>query len=76
MAGCFVSQNGKFLKHAHTKDAPGDLPQLEKVTFKGETRYDNSKQIEYWKNWASKTFAGEATQTQEQEDGDASDLPF
>lgn len=76
MAGCFVSQNGKFLKHAHTKDAPGDLPQLEKVTFKGETRYDNSKQIEYWKNWISKVFTGEATQTQEQEEDGATDLPF
>lgn len=75
MAGCFVSQNGKYLKHAHTKDAPGDLPQLEKVTFKGETRYDNSKQIEYWKNWISKTFE-EATPTQQEEDADDSGLPF
>jgi hypothetical protein len=29
-AGCFISQNGKFLKHAHTKDNMGDLPRLKK----------------------------------------------
>ena len=48
---CFVEQNGKFLKHAFTKDNMGNLPDLEKVTFKGEVQYDNRKQIEFWKNW-------------------------
>lgn len=48
---CFVGQNGTTLKHAFTKDNMGDLPDLEKVTFKGEIHYDNTKQIEYWKNW-------------------------
>lgn len=48
---CFVEQNGKFLKHAYTKDNMGNLPDLEKVTFKGEVQYDNTKQIEFWKNW-------------------------
>lgn len=47
----FVSQNGKTLKHFHTKDNPGDLPQVEAITFKGKTGWDGTKQIEYWKNW-------------------------
>jgi len=48
---CFVEQNGKFLKHAFTKENMGALPDLDKVTFKGEVQYDNTKQIEFWKNW-------------------------
>jgi hypothetical protein len=48
---CFVEQNGKALKHAFTKDHPGDLPPVEKVTFKGKDAYDGTKQMEYWKNW-------------------------
>jgi hypothetical protein len=47
----FISQDGKFLKHFFTKDFNGELPKLEKVEFKGVVHYDNSKQIEYWKNW-------------------------
>jgi hypothetical protein len=48
---CFVEQNGKALKHAFTKDHPGDLPPVEKVTFKGKDAYDGTKQQIYWKNW-------------------------
>lgn len=48
---CFVGQNGSFLKHAFTKENMGELPDLEKVTFKGEVHYDNTKQIEFWKKW-------------------------
>jgi hypothetical protein len=48
---CFVEQNGKALKHFFTKDNPGELPPVEKVTFKGKDNYDGTKQIEYWKNW-------------------------
>ena len=53
---CFVSQNGITLKHFFTKNNIGDLPQLEKFEFKGETKYDNTKQIEYWKKWINETF--------------------
>jgi hypothetical protein len=66
----------KILKARAHQRCSGRSSQLETVTFKGETRYDNSKQIEYWKNWISKTFNGEATQTQEQEEDGATDLPF
>jgi hypothetical protein len=53
---CFIGQNGKFLKHAFTKDNMGGLPDLEKVTFKGEVQYDNTKQIEFWKNWLNELY--------------------
>jgi hypothetical protein len=72
--GCFVSQGGVFLKHAHTKDRPGDLPQLETVTFKGKTQYDNSKQLAYWKNWLLSTFGGGSTAPAASEE--ETDLPF
>ena len=48
---CFVSQNGKALKHAYTINNMGNLPQVEKVTFKGKDQWDGTKQIEFWKNW-------------------------
>lgn len=47
----FVEQNGKTLKHTHTRDNVGDLPPLEQVTFKGKTQWDGSNQIVYWKDW-------------------------
>lgn len=47
----FVNQNGKPLKHAFTKENPGELPVLETAVFKGETLYDSTKQIQYWKDW-------------------------
>lgn len=48
---CFVEQFGKTMKHSHTKGNPGDLPQLEQSTFKGQTLWDGTKQIEFWKDW-------------------------
>lgn len=79
---CFVVQNGKFLKHAFTKENMGDLPDLEKVTFKGEVQYDNTKQLEFWKNWLDKLYntdsrlvvKGDANTEDDEEYID--DLPF
>ena len=48
---CFVKQYGRALKHAHTMDNMGDLPQVKQVTFKGKTQWDGTEQINYWKNW-------------------------
>ncbi len=73
-AGCFIKQGGKYLKHAHTKENMGDLPQLEKTVFKGETKYDNSKQIAYWKNWLTSVFGVVEQQPSVQEE--ETDLPF
>jgi hypothetical protein len=53
----FVKQEDKWLKHFHTLENIGDMPELVKVEFKGNVHYDNSDQINYWKNWATKTFA-------------------
>jgi hypothetical protein len=75
-ATCFVSQNGKYLKHFHTKDNPGDLPQLDKVTFKGETKYDNAKQLEYWKNWLGNAVGEEVAQPVKDVSKEETDLPF
>jgi hypothetical protein len=77
---CFVGQNGKFLKHAFTKDNMGNLPDLEKVTFKGEVQYDNSKQIEFWKNWLSDLYNSNQTIINnaviDEDDEYIDDLPF
>ena len=77
---CFVGQNGKFLKHAFTKENMGELPDLDKVTFKGEVQYDNTKQIEFWKNFlndiynsSSKSFVIDNT---EDDEAYIDDLPF
>ncbi len=77
---CFVGQNGKFLKHAFTKENMGALPDLDKVTFKGEVQYDNTKQLEFWKNWLnviynSKTIINEPG-SDEDDEAYIDDLPF
>lgn len=43
----FLSQNGKALKWAYTKDNPNGIPPMEKVTFQGEDKWDDTKQIEF-----------------------------
>ena len=78
---CFVGQNGKFLKHAFTKENMGNLPDLEKVTFKGEVQYDNTKQIDFWKNWLFdiynfNTKVVETAIIDEDDDDYIDDLPF
>jgi hypothetical protein len=77
---CFVGQNGKFLKHAFTKENMGELPDLDKITFKGEVQYDNTKQIDFWKtflndiyNLSSKSFETDNT---EDDETYIDDLPF
>jgi len=50
---CFVKQYGRALKHAHTLNNMGDLPQVTKVTFKGKDQWDGTEQIAYWKKWLS-----------------------
>lgn len=83
---CFVEQNGKSLKHAFTKDNPGDFPQLEKISFKGNDMWDGTKQIQYWKDWLlsikfdHEAIAGTPTSFDEVKPEDIteplSDLPF
>lgn len=45
----FMIQHGKPIKHRYTKAEPGDLPQLEKVSFKGQDMWDNTKQQKYYR---------------------------
>jgi len=47
----FVKQDGKILKHFHTKGNMGDLPPVEMINFNGNVLYDNTKEMEYWMNW-------------------------
>jgi len=49
--GMYVFQNDKALKHAHTKDNLGDMPPMERVIFKGQETWDNTKQLQFWKDW-------------------------
>ena len=51
---CFVKQDGKTLKHFHTINNMGDLPEAKKVVFKGQEVWDSSNQLSYWKNWLMK----------------------
>ena len=53
---CFVQQDGKWLKHFFNKDNNGDLPTLEKVSFKGKDIYDGTAQVNYWKEWLFETY--------------------
>lgn len=85
---CFVQQDGKWLKHFFNKDNIGDLPPLEKVSFKGKDLLDGSKQVEYWKNWlfslynTSKNVSSAETEVPEVETyeptftGNDDDIPF
>jgi len=66
----FVKQNDKWLKHFHTMENIGDMPELVKVEFKGSVHYDNSNQVNYWKNWANETYK------QTKVEGKDDDLPF
>jgi hypothetical protein len=65
---CFINQEGKYLKHYFTKDFSGKdgdiIPQLERVEFKGDVHYDNSKQIAYWKDWLESQFEQDGPETE------------
>ena len=45
--GLVIYQNGQKIASAHTKDDPNGLPQLEQVTFNGETKWDATKQLAF-----------------------------
>lgn len=46
--GMFMNQNKQPIKWKYTKDHPHDLPPLEKVSFKGQEMWDNSKQMQFY----------------------------
>lgn len=51
-SGMIITQGGKALKWAYTKDNPNGLPPLEQLTVKGKKVWDNTKQIEFLLNVA------------------------
>jgi hypothetical protein len=84
---CFVSQEGKVLKHAHTLSNMGDLPPAEKINFRGTETWDSTKQLQYWKNyllnmeWYNPNLPTENTPTPKKEEIEIEsleddDLPF
>jgi len=48
---CFINQDGLALKWYSTRTDPKDVPELESREWKGNTEWDGSKQIKYWKDW-------------------------
>lgn len=44
----FLRQDNKAMKHRYTKADPGDLPPLQKVTFKGEEHWDNTAAMTFY----------------------------
>jgi len=43
-----LSQANKGIKHAFTKDNPGDLPPMKKIKVKGKDTWDDSEQLEFF----------------------------
>lgn len=43
----FISQNGKTLKHAYTKENPGGMPPMEQITVKGQLVWDDTKRLAF-----------------------------
>ncbi len=50
----FINQNGNPVKHAYTRENPNGLPQLDKVTVKGQEVWDDTKQLEFLYNMVAK----------------------
>lgn len=76
---CFVQQDGAWLKHYFNKNNQGDLPNLEKIQFKGKDQWDGTKQIEYWKNWLLASINGNAPEIKEEAafiTSEDDDMPF
>lgn len=41
----YINQNGEGVKWAYTKENPNGLPQWEKITVKGEEKWDDTKEL-------------------------------
>ena len=71
-----VEQNGKYLKHYFNKDFQGlgedILPKLDQLIVKGETILDNTKQVQYWKNWLINTYK----EKEQKEENDSPDFDY
>lgn len=50
ISSLFLSQFGKALKWKYTKEHPNGLPPMESAKFKGQTMWDNSAQLRFWKD--------------------------
>ena len=41
----FVAQDGKYVKHAYTREAPNGMPDLNKIVVKGQDVYDDTARL-------------------------------
>lgn len=81
-AGAFVNQGGTSIKQFWTKENPGNLPQLEKVVFKGKEQWDGAKQSAWLEDFILKHVASKidstaksgSSESSEGEDGE--NVPF
>lgn len=53
----FISQGGKGVKWAFTKDNPNGLPPMEKIKVKGKETWDDSKQLEFFERYINNGLA-------------------
>lgn len=52
----WIAQDGKWVGFKYTKDNPGDLPDWEKVTVKGEEQGDDTKMQQYFEKISTQIF--------------------
>jgi hypothetical protein len=73
-----IEQKGKYLKHYFNKDFKGKendiLPDLDRIIVKGESILDNTKQVEYWKNWLISVYRESVEEKEDYPDFDYDDF--
>lgn len=62
-SGALLTQNGNQVFQLWTKEKPGDLPQLEKVVFKGKEQWDGTKQNAWLEDYILKHVASKIDST-------------
>jgi len=70
-----VYQKGKKIEAFWTKDSPKDLPQMEQVMYKGKLEWDDSKMMEYLRNYIENDFSKKLNEKEAEEAKDEN-LPF
>jgi len=72
-----VYQKGKKIEAFWTKENPKELPQMEKVIFKGKEEWDDSKMMAYLRTYIENDFAQKLKAQETQQSEESSDvLPF
>jgi hypothetical protein len=76
----FIIQDGKNMKHFYTKENMGDFPEIDIIMVKGKKVFDNTKQLNFWKDWITSTYGVDHEGKKQEDDLDMpenfDDLPF